>query len=495
MNRSAALVIICILLITAPLHAMQPQAPQKQMLTVLTSDKKEVTLTQKQLEYFPLLKNAHADRLPIDTVNCSARRLEQLCAHFSDSTDLDPTNKHIRAIDFLKVLDGPGKDKAYGMVRKYCENKEHCDRALKDPQIFGAIQAAATAYRGEYRRSLLKERQFPDCIRRALENDRITPNETGYAFLQVQCTTEGIKHVPGINAVRSLEIWFTGVEDRQNVLTNDVGNLTTLQKLKIEDCNGITDRLPSTIGLLCNLTCLKMPYLDLCAVPASLTELQQLAELDIHWTLAAEYETPAFSRVIPFLTSLRTLKGTGPRNSNACDQKECAAVVRAACSLPQLKELDLSWETSLVQLPPKIRDATRLQKLRLSDSYLRELPTELCSLTQLQALDLGEAKGLPNDLGNMQSLTKLCMVFCRATILPSSVTQLTNLATLNIICAKCTNLEILAGMTWLKKLYMDSTQAEYLKTHGTLLHPQRRQEERQKKQQKEYSYRASWDIF
>ncbi len=501
---------------------MQPQAPQEQTFAVLTSDGRKLAFTKESLEYFPLLKNIFEDcnedtnpaepvkvpfsaqcliglhnaldafigpslvRERVQLIDIETMQFAANCTKKNHLIDAE----HIGAIDFLGTLESHSAwAAACGLMRTYCAETD-CKTMMLNAPVLTSIRTAITTYREKTTKELLENCEIlplvPSCTRRALENDPIVPDATGYACLQVQRTTEGIAHVPGIQEVRSLKIYFRSpAESQQNVLSAGIGNLTNLQELEIERLGGATDQLPSTIGQLCNLTCLKIPHLGLRAVPASLTNLQQLTKLDIHWALAAKYETPAFSRVLPFLTKLQSLKGTGPNGNNACDQQECAAVIQAACQLPLLEKLDLFFE-KLHELPSDIQHATRLRELILCYAMsLKRLPAELCLLTQLQKLDCYNCFALqnpPDNLGDMQSLTELTLDSSKVTTLPQNITRLTRLATLKIAFTKYKNLEVLAGMTRLQELYMDDTQAKQLKTHGILPHLVRQHEEREREE-------------
>ena len=120
-------------------------------------------------------------------------------------------------------------------------------------------------------------------------------------------------------------------------------------------------------------------------------------------------------------------------------------------TLTQLSALDLG-SNRITKLPIELFNLTQLTTLALGDNRLAELPTEFGKLTQLTTLDLGSNSlaELPTEFGKLTQLTTLDLSSNSLAEVPSEFGKLTKLITLdledNILkLAQLTTLEVEVG--------------------------------------------------
>jgi len=127
--------------------------------------------------------------------------------------------------------------------------------------------------------------------------------------------------------------------------------------------------------------------------------------------------------------------------------------------LKNLKCLYLSKTANLVTLPEEIGDLVSLTKLILIDSKIASLPSSIGRLKNLKCLYLSRTVNLvtlPEEIGDLVSLTKLILIDSKIASLPSSIGRLKTLTDLDLRFTK--NLaylpEEIGDLAMLNRLYL-----------------------------------------
>ena len=112
-----------------------------------------------------------------------------------------------------------------------------------------------------------------------------------------------------------------------------------------------------------------------------------------------------------------------------------------------IKNLNLSFNNNLTQLPVEIGQLTHLTELNLSNNKLTHLPVEIGQLIQLTTLYLNHNNltQLPVEIGHLTQLTTLIIYGNNLTQLPVEIGQLTQLTTLHLSFNKLTKLPVDIG--------------------------------------------------
>ncbi|XP_031129834.1 putative disease resistance protein RGA3 isoform X5 [Ipomoea triloba] len=110
------------------------------------------------------------------------------------------------------------------------------------------------------------------------------------------------------------------------------------------------------------------------------------------------------------------------------------------CSLDNLQTLNLQGCICLSRLPEGIGNLHHLSVIDLSRTNVEELPDSICSLDNLQTLNLQGCmclSRLPEGIGNLHHLSKIDLSSSKVEELPDSICSLDNLQTLNLQVCKC----------------------------------------------------------
>ncbi|CAH8314944.1 unnamed protein product [Eruca vesicaria subsp. sativa] len=165
-------------------------------------------------------------------------------------------------------------------------------------------------------------------------------------------------------------------------------------------------------------------------------------------------------------TGIRELQiSTGKANNlKTLNLSGCSSLVQLPSSIgdaTNLKKLYLAGCSSLMLLPSSIGKESKLEILDLSNcSSLIELPSSIGNATNLECLNLEYCSSLvklPSSLGNATKLKKLCLRGCSALVkLPSSIGNAISLQDLNLeYCSSLVELpSSFANANNLKKLYL-----------------------------------------
>lgn len=167
-------------------------------------------------------------------------------------------------------------------------------------------------------------------------------------------------------------------------------------------------KIPSIIGDMTNLTCLRVTHTALTSIPDNLKNLTQLT--DVSFGNNRLTEIPEF---IKLLVNLKYLYFGGnyvtkiPDNCLGC--------------LTQLRDLYLD-ENEIEQLPIDIGNLVHLQILSLASNYLSSLTFSVNNMTQLKNLRLSNNRfvSLPDELFYHPTLKQLWVVHNPDLVLPNS---------------------------------------------------------------------------
>nr|GMD65230.1 putative disease resistance protein RGA3 [Ipomoea batatas] len=125
------------------------------------------------------------------------------------------------------------------------------------------------------------------------------------------------------------------------------------------------------------------------------------------------------------------------------------------CSLDNLQTLNLQECECLSRLPEGIGNLHKLRKIDLRRSKVEELPDSICSLDSLQTLNLQGCEclsRLPEGIGNLNKLRKIDLSRSKVEELPDSICSLGNLETLDLERCECLS-RLPEGIGNLRKLH------------------------------------------
>ena len=201
--------------------------------------------------------------------------------------------------------------------------------------------------------------------------------------------------------------WPAGTLDqRYGVATDSVGRVTTLDLAR----NGLSGRLPPSLGLLDRMTQLRIGGNDLSGrLPSSLAGLPMR---ELHYA-DTELCTPTEERFQEWLKSIPSHEGTG----NGCpplSDREVLVALYDATGGPDWR-LDLNWLTDAPLeewIGVHVDHLGRVIELDLAfQQMVGPIPAELGSLANLKELNLccndGLSGPIPPELGNLTSLSHL----------------------------------------------------------------------------------------
>nr|GME00861.1 putative disease resistance protein RGA3 [Ipomoea batatas] len=125
------------------------------------------------------------------------------------------------------------------------------------------------------------------------------------------------------------------------------------------------------------------------------------------------------------------------------------------------------YDCKLQKLPKEIGDLLHLRYINLSGSEVEELPDSICSLDNLQTLDLKKCEclsRLPEGIGNLRHLRYIDVSWSKVEELPDSICSLNNLQTLYL--KKCERLsrlpEGIGNLCYLKYIHLSWSKVEEL---------------------------------
>ena len=217
--------------------------------------------------------------------------------------------------------------------------------------------------------------------------------------------------------------------DRNNLdgaISAEIGALTSMTTLELEDNQKLTGAIPKTLGGLGNLKVLRLGYNQLTgAIPvelALLTKLERLRLRSNQLTGSIPVELGALTNLIQLSLDGNQLSGSIPTELGALTQlthlslasNQLAGNIPAALGdLTELRGLWLQQNNLGPFLPGELANATKLEYLWLSQNILYgNIPVEFGSLTQLKELYLSANQfpgPIPKELGALSDLEVLSL--------------------------------------------------------------------------------------
>ena len=100
-----------------------------------------------------------------------------------------------------------------------------------------------------------------------------------------------------------------------------------------------------------------------------------------------------------------------------------------------LKNLEITHDKKLTDLPSSIGDLKNLESLIISNSKLKEIPEDFSRLSSLKTLEISSNKNIvniPEGIGKLENLISLNFTDCSFKVLPKGLGELSNLAILDI---------------------------------------------------------------
>jgi Leucine-rich repeat (LRR) protein len=175
-----------------------------------------------------------------------------------------------------------------------------------------------------------------------------------------------------------------------------IGNLTHLKSLKLNDNYKFNGNLPTEIGNLSALEELNMSDTALSSLPTAIGNLTHLKILDLSYN---------FNLSLP--SELSNLQELEELHLGACNLRTVPSFLG---NLLNLKHLDLSYN-DITQCPPELGNLTKLEVLHLYTNQLKTLPAEIGNLFKLKELRLefNSLETLPSQLSNLVELRTLIL--------------------------------------------------------------------------------------
>ena len=195
-------------------------------------------------------------------------------------------------------------------------------------------------------------------------------------------------------------VWSQGFEDEASnwVTVKSLEGIGYLKGITSFFCckNEVTE-LPAEIRQLKNLKKINLnKAFALKIIPSSISELENLEELDITFTAIEE-----LPKEIGQLKSLRIL---------------------------------VANYTGISSLPDEIGDLKNLEELEIQGTNITLAPDSICKLKNLKFLNMGDLglEKLPDDIGDLQNLENLFLFSNNLKNLPRSMEKMTNLQNINL---------------------------------------------------------------
>ncbi|KAM5554208.1 hypothetical protein ABKV19_022539 [Rosa sericea] len=270
----------------------------------------------------------------------------------------------------------------------------------------------------------LVELHLPRSQIKQLWEDNMTPPLEKLVVMDLSDCKE-LTSTPDFQSVPNLESLVLKGCTRLSEVDLPIGDqLQKLISLNLEGCESLSS-LPNGI---CSLRSLTTFILSGCSRIANLPEkigdnMKQLSGLDLEGTAI---------KGLP--TSIKHL--TGLIRLNLKDCKNLLSLPAVICSLTKLQVLNLTGCSNLAELPENLGSLVGLKELDASRSCIRQVPSSILLLKDLESLSFCGCGGLqlPASFSGLDSLTKLDLSYCKLSdgAIPADLDCLSSLNHLNL---------------------------------------------------------------
>ncbi|KAK2651825.1 hypothetical protein Ddye_011681 [Dipteronia dyeriana] len=206
--------------------------------------------------------------------------------------------------------------------------------------------------------------------------------------------------------IKKLDLINTGIEE----IPSSIGGLTGLVELYISQCA----KLKQISTSFCKLKSLETLLVTDCSKLESFPEiLETMERLDmIYLCGTAIKELPS---------SIENLNGLRKLLLRKC--KNLGRLPDSFCNLKCLEELEISDCSKLIELPDNLGNLRSLKWLNATRSGVSRLPSSLTYLVQLQTLDCSDCKGftLPPLSSSLGAIRKLFLNDCNLVQVPEDI--------------------------------------------------------------------------
>uniref|UniRef100_A0A672LU79 Leucine-rich repeat-containing protein 1-like n=1 Tax=Sinocyclocheilus grahami TaxID=75366 RepID=A0A672LU79_SINGR len=247
---------------------------------------------------------------------------------------------------------------------------------------------------------------------------------------------------------------YMSVRDFGLPLPDSFPELRNLTCLSINDIS--LQALPDNIGNLCHLVSLELRENLLTYLPESLSQLHKLEELDV-----GSNELYNLPETIGCLVSLKDLWLDGNQLSEIPPLLDFLNILEAFF----LTCLDVS-ENKLEHLPDEMGNLLSLTDLLVSQNLIDILPKSIGKLKKLSNFncDRNRLMSLPKEIGGCCSLNVLCVRENRLTRIPPELSQATELHVLDVSGNRLLYLPLTLTSLRLKALWLSENQSQPLLT-------------------------------
>ncbi len=356
-----------------------------------------------------------------------------LCLSFHNSGNAQCHQDDFTALRDLYVgTDGDNWDDTVGwhLVREHRAPPINCD--------LSSMSGITRSFSGDYRVSRISKSGLNGPIPQSiellddLERLRIIDSKiTGFPstsdgmpnLTSVQLTNAALTTFPTVlftfNTLQKVNLSDNNFDSE--LLSPDIGSLTELQELKIENSE-LKGPIPKEIGNLTKLIELDLDYNFLTEIPDEIGQLTNLRILTLK-SNNIKYSLPS---TVGNLDSLRWLSLS--KNNFG------SPLPSSIGDLTKLFRLDLFKSGFTGPIPKEIGHLSNLCYFRGSFNDFTSLPGEIGQCSELQTLELSDTliDSIPNGIGDLDSLTRFSMTSSQVSYMDPDIGGLENIEYLDL---------------------------------------------------------------